>query len=374
MDTVATKLPLDRNHCFKPLRWTSLFLELLSIKVLDKPRPKFAPAVIIYYVTMSTIFGLIMSAIYAHPHETIHFAVIGPSIALFVSRRAINRSASLIRAQLNRIFDVLTTDQIKIVSAMDKRLIAIIAITFILQVAMQIIHTLATRTCTLTPLFSAYKPSQDDLICALSDSLLYIILFYSFTGTYAPVCYYIMTQYVCLQHADLCRIHFAAERTSNRIRFNRIRANYLFHNDSKRIINHNLSLVPFLMFCSTFMIFAATLAFMIVIATMQMDFFFSMCLIGITVAVVITLTMVSICSRATEAFDEARNHLLQLACGCDAPLDDRHRLTTMLTNDSTVAASAWNMFDVDRSVLLGFANAVVTFTVMIATSAKSDCH
>src|SRR5438105_2798591 len=81
-----------------------------------------------------------------------------------------------------------------------------------------------------------------------------------------------------------------------------------------------------------------------------------------------------IATKSTRTFEQARSNLAQTVIDGEMDEKERSRLYMMITVEQNSASSAWDMFDVHKSLLLGFASAIISFTVMIATSGNVASH
>lgn len=89
--------------------------------------------------------------------------------------------------------------------------------------------------------------------------------------------------------------------------------------------------------------------------------------------------MIQTCVKTSETLADVKNQAVKIVSEPAVMSGDHEKfaevqegkraLTSFLTNHEVPVVSAWKMFTMERSLLLGFCNAAIPFTVMVITTA-----
>lgn len=194
------------------------------------------------------------------------------------------------------------------------------------------------------------------------------------------VCFYCHVQYIVTMHAQSCCTSFSNyillsnSSDSEALKYlKHCQIMYKQHLDSKRTLNTLLGFIPFAIFSITFIFIVVGISYLIVNeATVSISFILLSVTPCCTIALGALMLTVRHAADATDMFKLARLMAGRVATdyGSYSPrvIEEHMILFRLISTEKHVHATGWGFFDLNRQLLLNFANAVIPFAVMIITA------
>ena len=178
------------------------------------------------------------------------------------------------------------------------------------------------------------------------------------------------------RHADICKKFYSDYRRANRRYLVAARTLYTAHLDAKRHLDDNLSIIPFFLFATSFLFLVSAVTFVVLHNADFSPYFIPLGVTPFVIYLFIAMFITcKLCSDATDAFEDARLILSRILL--DGAPDETYAITyerqtlyRLISTELPFEATGWKLFNLNRQLILSFANSVIPFAVMIITSAS----
>ncbi|KAI1284995.1 hypothetical protein HDE_12460 [Halotydeus destructor] len=207
-----------------------------------------------------------------------------------------------------------------------------------------------------------------------------VLLTYTTSSAYLGLSVYLVVQYTFLRYAE--HVSSFSRLTLKRMATMKIthqeltalRRLYSLFNQNRLITNAKLGIIPFLWLASLFIYLTAGMTYMVTHPHMYGDI---LTILAIALCEVTSMTLlvmsVFVSAMATDKFQEVKTTLIQITqaitTGPSSLEKVRRSLVVDMLTQPVVPAMAWDMFPVDKQLVLKFTGSVVPFAVMMITTA-----
>ena len=206
---------------------------------------------------------------------------------------------------------------------------------------------------------------------------------YAYAELGIMITYYVTTSNVLVAHAN----HYvkAFQQFNNSLldltneRLHSIKRNIRFHSEFLAFVNELMGLIPFMYLAVSFATWVGGFSFLMANHGVDFTILFILAEVGLPIitATWIAMMVSNVCGKMVQCLEKVKDEATEIASGVESikenkslpDLRERKRaLTAFLCRQPPTVITAWNMFDMNKSLILGFCNAVIPFTVMVATT------
>ena len=211
------------------------------------------------------------------------------------------------------------------------------------------------------------------------------VLFYGYASMAIMITFYVTVQSVIVAHAEHCI------RTSHKVkkwfklldltnqRANSIKSSIQFHSEFIEFVNDSLGLIPFTYMAGSFGFWVGGFSFIMANQGIAFSPFFILVEVGMPwmAFAYCGINFSEICGTAVHYIEKVKDEATGIVSEISSTKENKamtelrekkRALTAFLLRQKPTVITAWNMFEINKSLVLTFCNAVIPFTVMVATT------
>lgn len=323
-------------------------------------------------VIVVTSMALVSYGIYSRPWYQMNVFNVAMILFGLAARQVISVNLSNVLDLLQQLNRHLDTQVQKLIRKFDLTISIIITVCYTGQIAFTLFDTFVLDS--RSALKVGFKIKQNDY-SALLEILALVSYLYYYNIIVIMVCFYCFVQYVFIKHAQACHLFFVIGRlhvttSDNYLKYCQLM--YTVHVNAKRHVNKLIGFIPFAYLGITFVFIVVAISHMIIHKdTIPRSFLLLNMVPALGVSSLILAFIIHFACNATDEFKAARLEAVKLTFVSGSSHSKLHEqkasLYRLIALEKPVNATAWGIFNINRQLLLNFANAVIPFAVMIIT-------